>query len=42
MHRYTRDEKLKDVQLDIQYGKNPAAVLYEIRLPDNKIFLQVV
>lgn len=33
MRRYTRDEKLKAVQLYIQYGKSPAAVRYELGYP---------
>lgn len=33
MRRYTRDEKLKAVQLYIQYGKSPAAVRHELGYP---------
>lgn len=33
MHQYTRDEKLKAVQLYIKYDRSPAAVRYELGYP---------
>jgi len=41
MHHYTREEKLKAVQLYIQYGKSPTAVIYELGYPSKSCLFKI-